>query len=183
MTCGLIEDRGRQLASFPLTQARSLGKREPVRSLADVRRRVAPSPPRETWRAETSRKPEASAANNGARALPPLPEGEGLGEGEGSARITMVAPRADKPNLQPPNSGSNPWSQQQPEMRTLSVGHMLVIGPSIQSHFRYFSSGGFSNSLISGFSAFSGVTSTTPVSMRFSTFLPWRCSTMVITPL
>jgi hypothetical protein len=48
-------------------------------------------------------------------------------------------------------------------------------------YFKYLSNGGFSRSLISGCSMFSGVTSTTPVSIRFSTFSPCRCFTIVIT--
>ena len=47
---------------------------------------------------------------------------------------------------------------------------------------RYFSRGGLSSSCTSGSAMFSLVTSTTPVSMRFSTVLPPRCSVNVITP-
>jgi hypothetical protein len=42
-------------------------------------------------------------------------------------------------------------------------------------------SGGWSRSLISGRSMFSGDTKTTPVSIRLSTFSPRRCLTIVIT--
>src|SRR5258705_6428825 len=47
---------------------------------------------------------------------------------------------------------------------------------------RYLSIGGLVSSFDAGVSIVSGVTSSTPVSMRFSTGWPLRCATIVFTP-
>lgn len=69
------------------------------------------------------------------------------------------------------------WRSDIPTLCDCSCPHTAAL----LNYFKYFSNGGFSRSLIAGCSMFSGVTNTTPVSIRFSTFSPCKCFTMDIT--
>ena len=68
------------------------------------------------------------------------------------------------------------------EGRPIALRDPVDLQPLRHWPTRYLSIGGWVSSFISGVSIDSGVTRTTPVSMRFSTGLPLRWSTIVFTP-
>src|SRR5260370_36455509 len=77
----------------------------------------------------------------------------------------------------------NPDDEEQPDERPQRVPERAGFERfPTGRQFRYLSRGGYSSSLISGSSMFSGVTTWTPVSIRGSTFSPRKCLTMIITP-